>query len=108
MRATTCGSLAARQDATDADASVGDEHRFVVVAQARGGGGSGAGTRESLELWGPSGRSVPADIVRTTVVADATTIVGEQDVSALQQSSLTGVSHCSFCSPWVCDGWFCP
>jgi hypothetical protein len=100
--------LAVRQDTTDADASVGDEHRVVVVAQARGGGGSGVGTRESVEFSGPIGRSASADIASATVVGDATTIVGEHDVSALQQSWLIGVSHCSFCSPWLFAGWFCP
>ena len=91
MRATTRRQLSARQDANDAKPSVGDEHRVVLVAQAFGGGGSGAGTRESLELGGLFGRFARARKTLPTLVAAATTIVGEHEVTALQQSWLTGV-----------------
>ena len=90
--------MTARQDANDAKPSAGDEHRVVVVAQALGGGGSGAGTRGVSNS--PAVRTIRAgEIDVPTLVASATMIVGEHEVSALQQSWLTGVWHCSFCSP---------
>ena len=74
------------QDAADASASAGDDHRVVVVAQAFGGGGSGTGTRESMEFSRLLGRLAWAEPRSATVVASLTTMVGEHDVSAVQHS----------------------
>jgi hypothetical protein len=67
------------------NAPVGEEHRVVMVAQALGGGGSGAGMRDSEESSGPVGRSARADTPSIAVASCSTAIVGEHDVRALQQ-----------------------
>jgi len=71
----------------------GNEHRVVVVAQARGGGVSGAVTRDSNDASRLVGRPSVIGRVSATPISDSMTIVGEHDVTASQQFSVTGVSH---------------